>query len=49
MMIHGVRVAQEVASMMLEKGVSLEALLQEIDGQYESSIANRRPEEILFD
>jgi hypothetical protein len=48
-MIHGLRLAQEVDALLIERKLSATTeLLQEIDSQYESRLHFKDPEEILF-
>ncbi len=47
-LINGLRVAEEVLKMTLARGVSTQQLLEEIDATYESRLAQRRPEEVMF-
>jgi Restriction endonuclease AspBHI N-terminal/Restriction endonuclease len=48
-LIHGKRVAEEVAIGMFERGLSVQDFLKEIDKTYETRILMRRPEEILLE
>ena len=48
-MIHGLRLAEEVLEMIYEKGFSnVTSFLNDIDDKYEDKILARRPEEILY-
>jgi len=46
-LVHGKRIAEEVAIGMFERGFSVHSFLEEIDNTYESRVLLRRPEEIL--
>jgi Restriction endonuclease len=48
-LIHGRRLAEEVAKMMFAQGQSLEGYLAAIDATYADRVMMRRPEEILSD
>ncbi|WP_366290133.1 restriction endonuclease [Paenibacillus sp. AN1007] len=48
-LVHGLRVAEEVLEMVYEKGYSnVTDFLREIDSLYDEKILSRRPEEILY-
>lgn len=46
-LINGLQVAQTIHQILLTSGISLDGFFAQIESEYESSIANRRPEEIL--
>ena len=48
-LVHGLRVAQEVRKMLFETGNSLKAQLDEIDATWENRVQKRRAEEILYE
>lgn len=48
LLVHGLRLAQEVQKMADHRGCSVETLLSLIDAEYDSLIAVRRPEELLL-
>ena len=48
-LIHGLRVAQEVRKMLFETGVGLQELLDEIDATWADRVQGRRTEEILLE
>ena len=48
-LVHGKRIAEEVAIGMFERGFSPQSFLEEIDNTYESRVLLRRPEEILIE
>lgn len=49
-LIHGLRVSEEVLAITREVGYSSEReLLDDTDGQYDDMVKQRRPEEILID
>jgi hypothetical protein len=47
LLINGRRLAEEVFAMATQEGVAVEKVLERIDAQYDQSIADRRPEEII--
>lgn len=50
MLIHGLRLAEEVSALVYEQGFEdVISLLNELDTEYDSHIYSRKPEEILFD
>ncbi len=49
-LIHGLRLAQEVLKMTREQGYpDVTAFLEHIDSTYNSKVMRRDPEEILYD
>lgn len=48
-LVHGRRIAEEVAMGMFERTLSVQSFLEDIDKSYESRVLLRRPEEILLE
>lgn len=50
MLIHGLRLAEEVNTLIYEQGYKdVNSLLNELDSEYDSYVLSRRPEEIHLD